>query len=194
MRETLAGRTRKAAQGLGEFRVRDLADEMGILTSGGRIRVRTRLQDFLKRGEMVRVARGIYQYIPQKKVRTKMDIIWHLVRSHRQFTTDEIERLSGAARATAGEYLSCLKKLGFLRKVGRQSWRLVNDPGPETPVNVAKCERLRKGRRQRTEDGGRRSEDGGQMTDDGGQRTEVRGRRSEDRGRRTEDGGQGQGG
>jgi len=156
MRSSLAAKVRKAAQGLNEFRVEDLAEKMGVLTYGGRSRIRTCLQDFTQRGEMQRVSRGLFRYVDLKKVRSKMDVIWHLVRSHRQFSTDEIERLSGAARYTVREYLLCLRDLGFLRKTGQQGWRLVADPGPETPVNTAKCERLRKHRRQTTEGGGRK--------------------------------------
>jgi len=77
-----------------------------------------------------------------------MDVIWHLCRSHRQFDTDEIERLSGAARATVLEYLRCLVGFGFLRQRARGRWELVRDPGPERPVDTGKCARLKRQRKK----------------------------------------------
>lgn len=154
MRRSLAANVRKAAQGLNEFRVEDLAEKMGVLTYGGRSRIRTCLQDFVKRGEMQRVSRGVYRYTKSMRARSKLDVIWHLVRSHRRFTTDQMERLSGAARATVLDYLRCLSTLGFLRKTGPQNWRLVSDPGPETPVNTSGCARL--ARHSRKAEGGRK--------------------------------------
>ena len=86
------------------------------------------------------------------RARKKMDVIWHLVRSHRTFGAAEIERLSGAARETVREYLQCLVNAGYLIKPDRYHWKLVNDPGPETPVNVAKCEKLKKLRAERKDE------------------------------------------
>lgn len=94
-------------------------------------------------------APGVYNYIGKPKQRTKLDIIWHLVRSHRRFSTDDIERLSGAKRETALEYLHCLRKLGYIRQMRRGFWQLVDDPGPDTPVNTAKCARLKRIRKKK---------------------------------------------
>jgi len=102
------------------------------------------LKDMRKSGELVSVQRGVYVHVPKLKPRGKMDVIWHLVRSHKHFTADEIERLSGAARATVLEYLRRLKALGYIRQARRGgSWLMISDPGPETPANTAKCEKLR---------------------------------------------------
>ncbi|MBA3028942.1 MAG: hypothetical protein FP816_09050 [Desulfobacteraceae bacterium] len=104
------------------------------------------LFDMMKTGEVKKTDPGQYEYAGKERQRTKMDVIWHLIRSHRQFDTDEIERLSGAARYTVLEYLNCLKNLGYLRQKGNRFnvWTLVNDPGPDTPVNTGKCSKLRK--------------------------------------------------
>ena len=65
--------------------------------------------------------------------RTYLEIVWHLVRSSRHFDTDEIERMSGAKRATVLEYLNRFKQLGHLRRIGLKNWQLIKDPGPATP-------------------------------------------------------------
>ena len=97
--DSLAGRVRKAARELKEFRVRDLADAVGVQTYKGLTGVRCSLGDFLKRGEMERVSRGLYRYVEMDRPRTKLDVIWHLARSHKHFGLDEMERLSGAKGA-----------------------------------------------------------------------------------------------
>jgi len=140
---SIAARVREAVAELKEFPVYDLVNyDFGCYI--GRQRVRGILSDFLKAGEVVRQDDGWYRHVPKKKLRTKLDVIWHLVRSHRQFDTNEIERLSGSARCTVLEYLRCLSKSGYLRQVKLGQWQLINDPGPETPVNAAKCARLKK--------------------------------------------------
>ena len=106
-------------------------------------RLRGVINQFIKSGEIRRVKMGHYEYVGKKPRRTKLDVIWHLVRSHRQFETDQIERLSGATRGTVLEYLHCLRRLGFIRQPRRGYWQLIEDPGPDTPVNAAKCKRLR---------------------------------------------------
>ena len=151
--DTIAARMRRAAQQVGRFRARDLADAIEVQTYRDRKRVKDAIPDFVKRGEFKRISRGLYEYMPRKKARTKLDVIWHLVRSHRHFGLDEMEQLSGASRGTAKEYLGCLVRAGYLRKPSRSRWLLVDDPGPDTPVNAAKCERLRRLRRGQEENG-----------------------------------------
>ena len=150
-RMTFAERMRVAARGLGEFRARDLADAMEVRTYRERALVRDYIRDFMKRGEFQRVDRGLYVYVKRDQRRGYLDIIWHLARSHRSFSTDEIERLSGAARATVLEYLRCLVAAGYLRQRVRGQWELVNDPGPVRPVNWGKCKRLKRQRKSLTE-------------------------------------------
>jgi len=141
--KTIASKVREAAKALGEFYSRDLvyADYDRYIAPK---QVRSALKDFQKTGEVKRTKAGQYRYIGKEKARTKLDVIWHLARSHRYFSTDEMERLSGAARDTVLEYLHCLRKLEYIRQVRRGHWQLINDPGPETPVNTAKCARLKR--------------------------------------------------
>lgn len=126
----------------------DLGHALDVRTYEDRARVRGVIQALRKSGEIrtrnKHFGRVVYEYISRPKKRTKLDIIWHLIRSHRRFDADEIERLSGAARHTVLEYLRCLKDFEYLRKKGRSRWELILDPGPETPVNTAKCQRLRR--------------------------------------------------
>ncbi|MGD8388793.1 MAG: hypothetical protein PVG49_16725 [Desulfobacteraceae bacterium] len=142
MAKIRAQAVRKAAKKLGVFSWDDLSVELKIPTYKDRQRMKTCVRDFRKRGEIVRREDGRLEYREFPRRRTKMDVIWHLVRSHRMFSTDAIERLSGASRDTVLEYLHCLKHLGYLRG-GARGWLLIQDPGPETPTNAAKCRKLR---------------------------------------------------
>jgi len=155
----LTAKVREAARERGRFRVADLAAEIDIRTYEEARKVRQHvLRDMLKSGEVRRIDRGLYEYAGKTPRRTRLDVIWHLVRSNRQFTTDEIERLSGAARYTVLEYLHCLRRLGYLRQAKRAHWQLIKDPGPETPVNTAKCQKLKRIRENQKAAAGRRAE------------------------------------
>ena len=147
----LTQRIRERAQKLGRFTESDVEgpDETPR-------QVKSVICELLKTGEFRKIKPGLYEYAGKTKIRSQLDVIWHLIRSHRQFSTDDIERLSGAKRTTALEYLNCLKKLGYIRQPRRGFWQLVSDPGPETPVNTSKCQRLR---RRRAEGRGLRTED-----------------------------------
>jgi len=137
-------KVREAAVALERFRADDVIDRLVIDNRRDAKAVRRVIHELRKTGEIVSLEPGLYVYKGRTVRRTRLDVIWHLVRSHRQFSTDEIERLSGAARYTVREYLLCLKKTGYLRAVKIGHWQLINDPGPETPVNSEKCKRLKR--------------------------------------------------
>ncbi|MFA5105241.1 MAG: type IV toxin-antitoxin system AbiEi family antitoxin domain-containing protein [Candidatus Margulisiibacteriota bacterium] len=143
-RSGLTEKIRQVAKELGTFRVRDIAERIDIQTYREKHNILSYVSDLKKAGEVERIGKGLYKYVPKKPRRTFLDVIWHLVRSYRQFDTDEIERLSGAARGTVKEYLLCLMHLGYLRREGLSGWALIKDPGPQTPANSAKCARLKR--------------------------------------------------
>jgi predicted transcriptional regulator len=146
---SFAGRVRDAARQLGRFSRKDLAGIVEVCSRKEKNLILISIRDFVRRGELRVVSDGLYEYTPPKRKRTKMDIIWHLIRSHRQFGLDDMETLSGASRETVKEYLSCLCSLGYLKKASHTRWKLVKDPGPETPVNTSRCEKLKRLRARR---------------------------------------------
>jgi len=151
MSRGMTQRVREAAAGFARFTRADIDTKLGIRTRAGQQRVRSVIHDLRKSGEIVSIERGLYKYIEKSRPRTKIDIVWHLVRSHRHFSTDDIERLSSASRHTILEYLRCLATIGCIRKTGRQTWRLIQDLGPKTPINREKCKRLRELRKRKGE-------------------------------------------
>ena len=160
MERGLTPRVREVMRGFdGPFGSCDVIDRLNILGYNLPTRVRDVIKQLRKQGEIRSLSHGVYIYVEKKRERTLLDVIWHLIRSHRSFDTDEIERLSGAARFTTLEYLNCLRKLGFIRQVKPGRWQLVNDVGPETPINTARCEELRKSG-VRSQESGVRSQEG----------------------------------
>lgn len=136
----------------GEFTWQDVAFELKVTDSSERKNIRSHtFGDMIRSGEIERVSRNVYRYAGRSHRRNFHDKIWHLVRSHRHFNTDQIERLSGAKRRTVLEYLNCLQKLGYLRKTGWQKWQLMKDPGPATPSNDEKRRKLKQIRAKQKE-------------------------------------------
>lgn len=151
MMSSLAGKIRGVFSPGDELTVDDIGERLGIQTYNDLRRIRTAIQWMKKTKDLESVRRGVYRKVQARPGRTYLNIIWHLIRSHRSFNADEIEMLSGARRATVREYLQCLVRAGYLRKTSWKTWHLVNDPGPETPVNSAKCKRLKAIRRKKNE-------------------------------------------
>lgn len=142
----VAGKIREAAKGFGRpFSQKELLDQMGLPKEQRAYAAKSGINDFLQSGEFRRVSLGVYEYAPRP--RTMLDVIWHLIRSHRQFDAAEIERLSGAKLSTVHKFLQALTELGYLRKEGFYHWALVRDTGPETPRNIVK--RAARSRRER---------------------------------------------
>jgi predicted transcriptional regulator len=157
---TLTGLVRSAAADLKVFTLNDMDGELvrrhGIVPTSFLRKIVAIFMEMKKSGELSSVVekrapgnqpfpRATYTYIGRKRKRTKLDIVWHLVRSARggRVTTTEMVRLSGSARGTVVEYMACLVDLGIMRRVKPGCFQLVSDPGPETPVNTAKCKKLK---------------------------------------------------
>lgn len=149
---TITAKVRAAALILKRYTFLDIED---LLPKESEKRIRGVIKEFGTSGEHRSLRPGFYEYMPRKPTRTFQDVIWHLVRSSRHFETDELERMSGAKRRTVLEYLNHWRHENYLRKIGTKRWQLINDPGPGTPVNVGKREKLKdirqkaKGKRQK---------------------------------------------
>jgi hypothetical protein len=111
---------------------RDLAEKTSIKNSIMRMR---------KSSEIEILKKGTYKYIKCSAVRTKKEIIWHLVRSHGSFSKAAITKLSEASHETVKTYLREWRDAGFLALNRKKNiWRLISDPGPEVP----KCQNEKK--------------------------------------------------
>ncbi|MBW1666745.1 MAG: helix-turn-helix domain-containing protein [Deltaproteobacteria bacterium] len=147
-------RVREAARRFGRFKKDELLNALKVQSYQEAARARQELRGLCKAGEIIRLDKDLYVYRGKERKRTKLDIVWHLVRSHRQFTVAEIERLSGASRPTVAEYIHAFYRLGYIRqdKRARGYWQLVNDPGPETPITSYKSKNLKRSRKAHGKD------------------------------------------
>lgn len=145
MKQTFAGRIREAARALGEFTAKDLGERMGVKTYTEENKIRLWLKDFLKRGEMRRVAPGRYVYAGQDRgTEEKRQRMWRVLRARRAVTAADLQELAGASAEYAWEWLRALKRQGLVAKTGR-TWRLLHDPVemPTMRDNAEKIRRLR---------------------------------------------------
>gem|GEM_PF-1885706 len=139
---TITLKVRAVAKMFGEYTLPDIEDFAPYLST---MQIKGAFANMKRTGEHVIIEPGRYRYQPRNITsRTYNDIMWHLVRSHRFFDTGEIERLSGAKRSTVLEFLGFLKRAGIIKKTSMDTWQMINDPGPDTPVNEAKREKLKR--------------------------------------------------
>ena len=148
MKETLAGRVREAARELGAgdktFTVDDLADRMGTKTYKEKDPIRNTLRDFRRRGEVVRVAPGVYNYRGKQGGKPEIqEVMWRTLRSMRTVTIEDLQMMAGAEEDYAREWLGFLIRRGNVRKSDNGTYRLIKDP-VEMPRNDEKAEKLRR--------------------------------------------------
>ena len=147
MKETFAGRLRDAARSLGRagstFTVKDLGHAMGIKTYAEHDTIRSALRDFLRRGEMVRTAPGVFRYQERPTVKPQIrERMWRILRARRRVTVEDLQELAGASRSYAEEWLRMLTKRAVVRKCGGGVFRMVEDPVAMLS-NDEKAEQLR---------------------------------------------------
>ena len=147
MKETLAGRVREAARDLGAgdktFTVDDLADRIGTKTYAEKDPIRSTLRDFRRRGEVVRVAPGVYNYRGKQGGKPEIqEVMWRLLRSRRTVTVEDLQEMAEAEESYVLEWLRMLIRRGIVRESGG-SYQMIKDT-VEMPRNDEKAERLRR--------------------------------------------------
>ena len=148
MKETLAGRVREAARELGAgdktFTVDDLAERIGTRTYAEKDPIRSTLRDFHRRGEVDRVAPGVYTY--REKVTKKPDkqkIMWRTLRFRRTVTVEDLQMNAKAEESYVLEWLRLMIRRGIVRKLESGKYLLIKDT-VEMPRNDEKADRLRR--------------------------------------------------
>jgi len=96
-RTGMARMIREAAARLGTFSVRELADAIGVQAYGDVRKVRTALQDFRRRGEILHPARGCWEYRGRSAARGKVRAkIYRAMHTSRIFSVKSITLLTDA--------------------------------------------------------------------------------------------------
>ena len=123
---TLAGRIREAFRGLSDGKrpvtYRQLFDALGVASQAEKTKVRTACRDFLNRGEIIRVGRGVFEY-RGKAPRATAPLIkkmWRLIRMKVRFKPRELVQLTGADPSHVYKYMKFLQGLGLVSRHGRE--------------------------------------------------------------------------
>jgi hypothetical protein len=149
---------REAMRGFdGTFHHQQLAAALDLVFDRDKGPMYRALDDFRRRGEVRRLAPGVYRYVHDRAAAdrtTAQQRIWKAIRAARSFTLDELARLSGAGRSYCKEYVDALQRNGAVKNTAGKGqagyYRLVADPGPVVPGsdNAARLRALRQKRRE----------------------------------------------
>ncbi len=86
-------------------------------------RLRRRLNDLVKRGELKRLAPGRYTYHPQSKLRhgEMYQRMWRAIRIQKPgFSSGDIAQITRADYSTASKYIKVLETEGYITRHGRK--------------------------------------------------------------------------
>ena len=138
---TFAGRMREQMKILGRFRTSELADAMSVETFKERNLVSGTIKDFLGRGEVVRVERGIYEYVPRPGKITGRQRLWNAVRRMPGpwFSLDDLEQITSINRNTIKKFCQWLVSDGYATRVANGHFRRTGDYAVEIPADKKKC-------------------------------------------------------
>jgi hypothetical protein len=127
----------------------DLANEVDMILNADRHRLNETLGDMRKTGEVERITPGVVAYRgrPRDAVPDVRSAMWSVLRMRKSVTLDDLQELAGAGKRYAREFLAMLAKRGCIERIpkenGRFLYRLIQDPGPQTPTDSEKADRLR---------------------------------------------------
>lgn len=150
--ETMPAKIRAAFQKLapdgGPVTSQKLARHLDLIQGDDKRPFHATIKDMLKREEIERLSPGVYAYrgreVKKPDIKSAM---WAVLRMKRAVTIDDMQELSSASREYAKEFMNMLARRGCVEKItqsGRILYRLIEDPGPDTPMDTAKAEKLRR--------------------------------------------------
>jgi len=145
-----AEQARRAARRLGRFTSQDLENELPVNDYADRQKIRWTIHDFLKRGEAVRVDRGIYQYKHIQKRVTYRQRLWNAARRMKgpEFTLGDLEQLTGIAYKTIQEFCGWLVSGGYAERIEPGIFKRTCEYPPLVPQDARKNQRLADWRRR----------------------------------------------
>lgn len=110
------------------------------------------IKDMVKTGEICRLGKGVLVYRGLDKKPDIKSAMWAVLRMKRTVTISDLQELSSASVDYAKEFLGMLVKRGCVERIpqkGRIVFRLIDDEGPETPMDTKKAEKLRRIREEK---------------------------------------------
>ncbi len=105
------------------------------------------LRDLCRSGEAQRVAPGRHLYKGKTGGPDIRSAMWSVLRMRKTVNLDDLQELAGASRHYASQFMILLVRRGVVERIRRGSnwiYRLVQDPGPQTPEDNEKAAALRR--------------------------------------------------
>ncbi|PLX49145.1 MAG: hypothetical protein C0613_08465 [Desulfobulbaceae bacterium] len=158
-KDTFAARIRKACILLRHdtMTYADISSTADLRSSAEEVKMRYTIADFVKSGEMVRIAPGVLRYVGKDdsgKITEKRRVMWRILKMRRTVTVEEMQEMAGASNKYALEWLSNLRRIGVVEKIpGKPAskpskWRLVKDIA-HMPADEEQAAKYREIRRQK---------------------------------------------
>jgi len=150
-KQTKADQVRTALKKLSpngeKISIKDVAWELDWIFANDKLPLYAILKDMRKTGEVERPSKGFVIYCGRQKDKPEVrDAMWSVLRMRKSVTIADLQELAGASREYAREFLGMLVRRGGVehtRRKGRESiYRLIEDTGPDTPQDTAKCDKL----------------------------------------------------
>ena len=152
----LAAKVREAIIDLsraGDISYAEIANRLDLVTDRDKQPVYNTLRDFLKRGECIRVSKGVVRYVPSAdpSPAKKASCMFRFIRANRNntLTVSDLMANCKASRNTAREYLQMLTRRGITRRIDMPNnqpakYQMIHDPGPNMIKNEYNAEKLRR--------------------------------------------------
>lgn len=136
----------------GDITYTDIIVRLDLITDKEKQPVYHTMRDFIRRGECVRVRRGVVRYVKnyQPKPANKTGCMFRYIRANRRgtITVADLVANCGVSDRTAKEYLNILTHRGFVRRISdpgmRSKYQMIHDPGPNLVRNDENRDKLQK--------------------------------------------------
>ena len=149
---TKAGKVRAALIKLSpnaeEVSIEAVAWELDWIFAKDKLPLYAALKDMRKSGEVERTRKGYVKYIGSRNEKPEIrEAMWSVMRMRKRVTIDDLRELTGASHEYARQFLGMLVRRESVEHIRRRNkcsiYRLIEDTGPETPLDTVKHDRLR---------------------------------------------------
>lgn len=160
-KDSFAEKIRRAALLLRDdsFSFADLSSTADLRSSKEETRMRSTVKDFIRRGEMARIAPSEFRYVGRVKDKAETEkrlVMWRLLKMRRLVTVEDLEEMAGASKEYILSWLRSLVGQGVVQKISGPTvtdpckWRLIKDVDM-MPEDEAQKEKYRQIRQQKKE-------------------------------------------
>ena len=123
MIESITQKVREQARKLDDFTIDELASALSIQTYEEKRKIRHAISWLKKKGEIIKLRRGLYSYQENQEPLSKVAKMWRAMRIKGYFSKRDIVRLTGASKVHVKKYFIVLKREGFIAHVSGEGYQ-----------------------------------------------------------------------